>query len=268
MRESFQGASKTEDPEFDALKLKAEAVVASAARMRARLACVQHNLQNTIEQYQGLSEDITQSSHSATELQDVGKKIELASQDFKTKFVPLEQAFNECLLLFTRFLTDAGQVDDLVDDRKTKMLEYDFFRNKLDGLRASPPQDTSRIPRNEGRMMEWQRAYEDSNAQVKKLFQSLILNGEGLIVKGTNVITGDVARYYGEVSKTSRLLFLGSSLSTEAHVAMANVQQAAANAVQQSQAAVQQAASSVVVQAVTNPSSRRFFVADDPFRTD
>lgn len=261
IRENLQHASKTEDGEFDALHAKATAMVASTQRMSSRLVAVLNDLKDIIDNYSKLKDDLLSDSLLSADLQSTGKKVELASNDFNIKYAPLEQVFQESLRQFQKYHNEASTVEALVDDRKTKMLEYDFFRNKLASLRAAPPADTSRIPRNEGRLMDWQQAYEESNMKAKKFFLHLIETGEQMIASGTNVLTNDVSRFFGEVSKTQRVLFLGSRLADEATNMMSTVQQAAANT-------AQQVAAAATVQIVTNPSSRRFFMADDPFRSD
>jgi hypothetical protein len=196
--------------------------------------------------------------------------MELASQDYKAKFVSLESSISQCLEELRRFHCEATQIEHAIDDRKTKMLEYDFFKHKVIGLRAAPPADTTRIPRNEARELEWQQAYEESNAQAKKLLLHLTKNGSDLIAKGVGILSVDVSRFFGDVSKTQRVLFLGSRLADEACSAMTSAQQAAVVAVNQGAAVVSATAASTITAgaAITGGSSRRFFLADDPFRTD
>ncbi|CUI14403.1 Hypothetical protein, putative [Bodo saltans] len=270
IRENFQGAHKTEDHEFDAMLSRAESVVGAAERMTLRLSAVHTDLLDFIKQYDLLHNDLASPSISELDLQGIDKKIELATQDYKIKFAPLEASISKCLEELRRYQSEAHQMEFVVDDRKTKMLEYDFFKNKLVSLRANPPTDTTRIPRNESREAEWQRAFEESSGQARKLFQHLIKNGGELIASGASILAVDVSKFFGEVSKTQRVLFLGSRLADEASSAMSSVQQTAAATIQQatSSAAAAVSVAAITVQAAGTGGSRRYFSSDDPFRTN
>lgn len=273
IRENFQGAPKTEDSEFNTLLANAESVVGAAERMSLRLSGVHGDLLDFIKQYELLHNDLISPSVATLDLQGVDKKVELATQDYKIKFAPLEATITKCVEELRRYHSEALQIEFVVDDRKTKMLEYDFFKHKLINLRANPPTDTTRIPRNEGREAEWHRAFEDSNSQAKKLFQHLIKNGGELIAMGASILAVDVSRFFGEVSKTQRVLFLGSRLADDATSAMSLAQQSAVATAHQTvaaaTAAVGAATAAITIHAAsTSGGSRRHFSSDDPFRTD
>lgn len=272
IRENFQGAPKTEDCDFDAMLARAESMVGAAERMSLRLSGVHRDLSDFIHQYELLHADLAAPSLSTeNSFQGLDKKVELAAQDYKAKFADVEASILQCLEELRRYHAEALQMEHSIDDRKTKMLEFDFFKHKLTVLRAAPPADTTRIPRNEAREAEWQHAYEESNATAKKLFQHLISSGGELIAKGAAILAVDVSRFFGEVSKTQRVLFLGSRLSDEAGSAMHSIQQAAAATAHNvaSTAATAAAGAAISAQAAaTSASSRRFVLADDPFRTN
>ena len=66
-------------------------------------------------------------SVQSSEMQTAAKRVELATLDFRQKFGALDQTLKTRLLSFPSIQQEATQVTNVIDDRKMKMLEFDFF---------------------------------------------------------------------------------------------------------------------------------------------
>lgn len=78
------------------------------------------------------------------------------------------------------------------------MLEFDFFRYKVAGLRADPPSDPQRIPRNESRVMEFQGKYDALNAKLKQALTGLMSTGERLCSLAHQMMAVELNRFADE----------------------------------------------------------------------
>lgn len=270
-KESFQHASKTEDAEFDAIYQRFQSTFSQAKRVHSRVAGVHRDLVDMIGHYDKLKDDLNMgdvNSVQSSEMQTAAKRVELATLDFRSKFTPLDQTLQDTIAQLSKYQQEANQVSNVIDDRKMKMLEFDFFRNKLSDLRANPPADTARIPRNEARLTEWSTAYQEANSRCKQMLTSLHENGEKLVLLAASVLTVDAGRFFLELGKTANVLFLGTSVAPKS---LRQTELETGSLAPQ----VVQTTSPTVAPPTAPPSqsgqaggSRRYFSADDPFRSD
>jgi hypothetical protein len=100
-----------------------------------------------------------------------------------------------------RFVSDVIALDQLKEERRASLLEFDFFRNKTAQLRANPPSDPQRIPRNEGRVMEFQQKYESINSKLKQALTGLMSTGERLCAHAHQLMANELNRFAEESSR-------------------------------------------------------------------
>jgi hypothetical protein len=280
-KEHFQHVRRTESPEFDSLVTRAKEVVTLVKHSSSRLDGLIGSLENVVKVYAQSHVDF--SNAAVADLPTVGKKMELASFDIGKQHAILSESARAVLERSAKFCSDAAPTESLLNDRRSKMLELDFFRNKVEHLKAAGTSDPSRIPRNEARVEEWQKAFDESTARAARYFEQLISSGEQILFDCSGVMMVETARFFSEVSKTMRVLFQGARLTDEAASALKTAQvvssmtknQLATAATASSMTISSAAAAASVVQPPPNPyvppsvsSSRRFFPADDPFRTE
>lgn len=195
------------------------------------------------------------------------KKLELTVQDMQLRCAALTKSFGDAAGPLRKFSGEANQLHVMTEDRKEKMLEYDFFRNKVAALRASPPSDAARIPRNEARLADWQRAYDEANQRVRRTAHMLTENGSRALLVASGALTADLGRYYDDVARSARITLLSQSLGDRATAAMASATLAAAENVNKVvPPAAQRAAQAAVaggLAAMTSPHFRPD--ADDDF---
>jgi hypothetical protein len=260
-KESFRHANKTEDPECDQMIENTQKISAQVQRMGIRLKNFSQEVMNIVLQFESTRDDLSDCADA--EVSSNCKKIDLAANDLRQKYLNLDKRFQEQITQISKFVADSAQFAALVEDRKSKMLEFDFFRNKVADLRADPPADSSRIPRNEGRVSEWKAAYEESTSRLKRFCSVTIENGTRLLVFGTQGLMNESGQFFFEASKTTRAVFIGASLSDQASKALEVARSTATAAVT---ASANQAAS-IAQQATAPPvSNKRFVSDDDPFR--
>jgi hypothetical protein len=255
-KETFRHASKTEDTECDQLVQEAQKITGQVQRMGSRLKNFCAEISNIVQQFEATRDDLAGST--SEDISSNCKRIDLAAIDLRQKQHDLERGIEEQLAQMTKFCSESSQLSSLIEDRKTKMLEFDFFRNKVAELRANPPSDSSRIPRNEGRVNEWKAAYEESTSRLKRFCNVTIEGGQRLLIFGTQALMTESGKFFLEASKTTRAILLGTKMSEHASKAL--------EAVQQTVASNSAPAIAPVVQHSAAPSSKRFLGDDDPFR--
>ena len=261
---AFRHASKTEDAECDQLVQRTQVLTGQVQRMSMRLKNLSAELSCVVQQFEGTRDDL--SSEAGEELSLNTKKIDLVATDLRQKHTIADLVIQDTLAQMTKFCTEASQLGGLIEDRKSKMLEFDFFRNKVADLRADPPTDTNRIPRNEARVTEWKTAYDESTNRLKRFCSVTVEAGQNVLLQATQTLMNESGKFFFEASKTTRVIFLGTKLSDHASHALDAIQQQASSTA----AVVTSTATSVhatVLQATAPPpSNRRFVPDDDPFR--
>ena len=269
-KENFQHASKTEDAEFDSIYQRFQSTFSQAKRVSSRVVGVHHDLVDVIGHYDKLKDDLNMgdvNSVQSSEMQTAAKRVELATLDFRQKFGALDQTLQDTIAQLSKYQQEATQVTNVIDDRKMKMLEFDFFRNKLSDLRANPPADTTRIPRNEQRLNEWSTAYQEANARCKQMLINLHENGEKLVLLAASVLTVDAGRFFLELGKTANVLFLGTAAPPKS---LRQTELEAGSLAPQVQTTSPTTAPPQTTQqpAASGNGSRRYFSTDDPFRSE
>lgn len=216
--ETYRNAPRTHDQTVEA----AGEAVFNYQRLTkttiSKMQGVQRNMGELIELLSTVRDDFASMHREDTDM--CAQKFNLLVQDMKVKMETLLQSFVSVTAPLARFIEDTDLVKPHIEDRKAKMLEYDFFRNKVAALRASPPSDPSRIPRNEGRVEEWRQAYEESNNKVREMLSGLQATGEQLLTKSAGALTYEVLRYYDGVGQCCRVLVGGSDLLNRARSAV------------------------------------------------
>ena len=263
VKEHFGNSSKTEDPAIDLLVTKCATYREVSAATAHRMAAIQNHLVEVANLLLLVKEDF-EKLESIEELKIVARRIELVANDMKGKHATLLDAFRESVVNLNKVVTEGSQVRALSEDRKRTMLEYDFFRNKLVGLKANPPADHTRIPRNEARALEWKKALDDSTTRLMTFCQPLSQNCERWILVSSSTITAELGRYFEQVSISSKSVFgsLASSnvLPQEVQLAIITASAVLSNSATSNTVRVGPS----VIEAPK--SSRRFAAEDDPFK--
>ncbi|RNF16350.1 uncharacterized protein Tco025E_05263 [Trypanosoma conorhini] len=125
-------------------------------------------LKEVAEEYQNVPDLLPVSSQLAADVLEVGTKLFVTAQEHQKGLK--EQGFD----VLNSFIKNISKLKDAEEARRKNQLEYDFFRQKVLGLRAMPPKDKSRIPRNEQKLENWRvefwRATENSKAVCSQLY--------------------------------------------------------------------------------------------------
>lgn len=100
-----------------------------------------------------------------------------------------------------RFVGDVKALDKLKEERKSTMLEYDFFRHKVAQMRNDPPSDPQRIPRNEGRADEFKTRLDAQSGKLKQALQGLMSTGERLCSAAHQLMASELHRFADESSR-------------------------------------------------------------------
>jgi len=69
------------------------------------------------------------------------------------------------------------EVKATLDELEAKALEFDFFRNKVKELKATPQKDPTRLPRNEQELENWDRYYHAQSTKTKEDVTSVLDEG-------------------------------------------------------------------------------------------
>lgn len=206
----------------------------------------------------GVKEDLAVLGSAQVEGLDIAaKNVEMAVKDMRSKLDAVNEAFAVDHQGRGQYEKDCAKLRAQLEDRKAKMLEYDFFQNKLAGLRAKPPSDATRIPRNEARLDEWGKAYDESNERAKALAQQLIAAGARLSINTATTVTQEAGKFFDNAGRTCRAAFLGQGLPQAAAMAMAAAQAQVSQAITpEARQAAQQAAMALAKEkAQTQPPS-------------
>jgi hypothetical protein len=198
---------------------------------------------NSIALLEGIKEDMR--AMEVEEITTTASRIEMVSLAMRKQHESLSSSLTEASAKLRKYCEECSGIDNVCEDRKAKMLEFDFFRNKVADLKRSPPADPARIPRNEAREQDWQRQYDEANDRLKNLAHKLTLQGIRSVNEGTVQATTGLTKYYGESSQTWRATFGNAGVPAAIYT---GAQAAAAMATAQLPK-VQQAASSAAVNA-------------------
>jgi hypothetical protein len=125
----------------------------------------------------------------------------MATQKIQPHAAFSAKALRDHVTLLDRFVRDVETLDAMLEERESRLLEYDFFRHKVAGLRASPPSDTARIPRNEGRVMEFKQQYDDATNRLRQLLQERVAAGQRLCYEAHAKMVGELQRVSDESAK-------------------------------------------------------------------
>eukprot|EP00760_Papus_ankaliazontas_P038921 PhM_4_TR9416/c1_g1_i1/m.12581 len=105
------------------------------------------------------------------------RQFDIAHAEITTKLNNIEQKLRsegEAPLLKIR--DDYPSMKLALEDRHSKKLEFDFFRNKVAELEKSPPKDPERLPRNQAILQKWKADYEAANVSTKAQLKTLLDN--------------------------------------------------------------------------------------------
>eukprot|EP00758_Cryptobia_borreli_P014927 Tbor_TRINITY_DN5973_c0_g2::TRINITY_DN5973_c0_g2_i1::g.18980::m.18980 len=139
-----------------------------------------------------------------------GKKIDAFAKYATPKISPLHSLFGQAIVELEKYSTTGDQLPPLLDDRKDKQLELDFFINKTNELKAHPPSDHTRIPRNESRIAEWKQKYDDSTAKITKFVDSC---GSGLgngVISAVTAVVSDYGKTIEEIGRFSKTILIAT----------------------------------------------------------
>ena len=223
--ETYRNASKTTDPVVDQN-------VATVMEFQKRIRSLHSNmnglgnaLNQTLAMMDAVKDDLAALGAASVEnLTEGSKCLEMAVRDMRSKLENLQGQFAKDTESRVQFDKDCERLKAILEERKTTMLEYDFFRNKVAALREKPPADTARIPRNEARLDDWGKQYDTQTEKVKQLCQQLIGGGARLSTSTGATIMGETGRFFDESGRTCRAVLLGQGLSQSVAHAMAAAQ--------------------------------------------
>jgi hypothetical protein len=205
INENYRHAEFTKDEESEVAVKRVKMYRKVAGTCASRFEKVSANIADTIAMLESIKEDLR-----LIEVEDINAtatKLELACLAMRKQHEVLSATINLEAGKLRRFFDECAGVDQIVEDRRAKKLEFDFFRNKVADLKRHPPSDPARIPRNEARVDEWQRAYDDANDRLKNLTHKLTLQGVRSISDAATGSATGVTKHYSECSQTWRTLF-------------------------------------------------------------
>jgi hypothetical protein len=205
VNEKYRGVRATRDEAVDAQVAQAHAYRAFTKSLAERLARIGTNFDDTIVCLEAIKNEAAMVQNQ--ELSDMAKRMEMLCLDLRVKSAALNDAFRQQNEYLKTFVMEGAKLDAMLADRKAKLLEFDFFVNKVNGLRADPPKDPSRIPRNEARVTEWRQLYEDANERTKQLTTTLLQNGLRLSKTAIQAIGVELPRAWEECARSTRVMF-------------------------------------------------------------
>lgn len=210
--EQYRNADRTRDEIAEESVVQVQTYRSTAQSIMQKLERISFNTADTILCLEGIKEDLKHLTGesfatSASRLEMVAlamrKHQETAQANIATSCAKLKTYIDEC-----------SSIENIAADRKAKKLEYDFFRNKVASLRANPPGDPARIPRNEIRVQEWQKLYEEANDRLKLLSHNLTVGGGKTLSEGVASATVELNKYYSETSLAWRSIYGASGAAS------------------------------------------------------
>jgi len=134
--------------------------------------------------------------------------LDVAHYEIVAKIVNIDKALKErSEVPFSKVREAYNGIAVALADRDAKKLEYDFFRNKVRELKANPPKEADRLPRNEAILAKWQTDFEAADQQAKELLSMTL--ARGLAVQRSAMTSFLVAfhTFAAETSATTRVGF-------------------------------------------------------------
>lgn len=217
-KEKVNNAPHTIDPAFN---VQVEAFVnlrIGAKSTEQKLQLLQDHLNAANQIVSELGQNLSQ-GHNNEEILVYARKLDIFKNESATRINNLSATFNSCIAELDKFRNEANQLEMLLEDRRDKVLEYDFFKNKLEGLRANPPQDTGRIPRNEARMNEWKAKYDDITNRTLSFMNNSRVGAETALLHSAVAVCNEYGKYLEELARGARAVLISDGISGVAYAA-------------------------------------------------
>lgn len=161
------------------------------------------------------------------ELDIIAKKLEVFVLDAAERERALSATLLESAAELARFVEEAQQYEALQEVRRDNMLEYDFFRDKVEDLRKSPPSDGTRLPRNETRLEDWKMRYQDATNRLMNFMNNSSQAGHNALRGGLMGVTGQYGRYCEDLGRSARAVLTGGGVGGGGVAALQSVARAA-----------------------------------------
>ena len=208
--EKYRGVRSTRDDAVEQQLTTVTSYRTFAKSLSDRLSRIAHNVEDTVACLEAIKEEARMVvSGDGSEMADISKRVEMLCLDLRVKCAQLNDATKQQTEYLRQYVGECSKMDVLQADRKQKLLEYDFFVNKVSDLRRNPPSDPSRIPRNECRVAEWTQLYEDANERCKLLTVTLLQNGSRLARGALSMAVVELPRVWEESARSTRVMFPG-----------------------------------------------------------
>jgi len=100
-----------------------------------------------------------------------------------------------------RYLEEFRKFKVKIDERNKRLLDYDAQRTKTEKLKEKPSDDPTRLPRNEAKLEEFKKLFEELNNQLRQDLGEFYAKRNEVIDPAFNVLMTCQLQYYNEVSQ-------------------------------------------------------------------
>ena len=218
VKEKMNDAPHTVDPAFNEMVEGFVNLRLGAKGVEQKLQMLESHLSAANQIICDLGQSLSQ-GHQNEEVLVYARKLDIFKNESANRMASLSATFKSCIGELAKFGNEANQLEMLLDDRRDKVLEYDFFRNKLESLRASPPSDTGRIPRNEHRMNEWKAKYDDITNRTVSFMGNSRIGAESAILHSAVAVCNEYGKYLEEIARGARAVLISDGSMGVAYAA-------------------------------------------------
>eukprot|EP00759_Apiculatamorpha_spiralis_P034052 PhF_6_TR35121/c0_g1_i1/m.51198 len=159
------------------------------------------------------------------------RQLDIAYQEITTKLQGLEKGLRaDAEAPIVKLKDQYVSIKASLDDREAKLLEFDFFRNKVSDLERNPPKDPERIPRNKAILEKWKKDYEEANNKSKATLTTMVDQTRVAHRGAIGSFFSTYNNYLSEAAATSRIVLrdIGGTIAS-AQQAVLNVLTTATN---------------------------------------
>jgi hypothetical protein len=225
--QNYGKSEKTRDADVDGLVGKYETMKTVNEKLAVAFSIFLKNVAATTESLKEVRAALTIAQ--ATEKDafvDEGRQLDIAYAEINAKVASMEKALQaESIAGLMKVREEYSSIKAGLEDREAKLLEFDFFRNKVAELKKAPPKDPERLPRNEAILAKWQGDYDVANTKCKQMLATTVEVGSRANKVAVTSFFSSYTMYLSEAASTSRIVLrdIGGTI--------AGVQQAALNVV-------------------------------------
>eukprot|EP00761_Pharyngomonas_kirbyi_P011636 gb/GECH01011662.1/.p1 GENE.gb/GECH01011662.1/~~gb/GECH01011662.1/.p1 ORF type:complete len:334 (+),score=86.13 gb/GECH01011662.1/:1-1002(+) len=147
---------------------------------------------------QFLSEDFNtaygSNSQEASEVQKLTNVAEQVEQNCVHTFQ--QQVQDDCLEGLQNFLVQFEPIEAQTKTRRTLLLDYDYYRDKVRQLTEKSSKDPLALPRTKEKLQQVKQEYDDINENLKNEMQTIIYNSKSVFDPAFEHLLSHLVKFY------------------------------------------------------------------------